>query len=1044
LSKFQTLEKDTHISIFEGLSLSNYADARSYVCKARHKQPCQLCLSMIKVAQKILHEGFLKLKDAFTMTSPGVSYTSLHARRKLLQMPLVSIGVGDQKNGNYCVYLVEKQSTVHYKVLRSLLNSLIQSQSGQKPVNLSKETVNSLLKLAESDAEKLRLKYAIVKAAGLSSSKAKNVYGFSDMSSKVSRVENALEEATCIREAIENIAKVKDEAIARSLGIYVATTESSSSDSSETDSDCSEDEYRVPSKTGTLSNIVVSAEVAETRSCLNDQQLIDVLCSCDFNWIEFVRIICNILHKESLDEIETLLDRFAQNLRNLNVNEDNQNLVNQSRQAYAIQRRQKEKEDDVDTGLVLSESDIEDPDTLCRVQDPLDELGKAVIMKKRASIQRKAKREIKKRIAERRFLRKRRSKKIGKIQTECPDIGNTIEEFVRKRGVGADSWRRTGVLTFDGNRRLGKKVTFSSIQAHLQAKYKRKFSYGTVVQLCVPRNKRRKSAARYKGLAQVTQRRARKGFTLRYNPDDHWSAALYNGLDDIQYKDGTHIMNAGRDDQAGFRLDTMTTSKQHGTLCLNYNLPLTTRTDYTNPYPSVLQTTCYNFPATCTTGEVCAGVVKAKPLFNKNPAQHFADMLMLQEKEEIKPVFTNCQTEKDKEIECIRVDGGADEGPVHEEVQYWWTKRHFIKGTKATMVSTRSSGSSFKNRVELQNGCLALGHANLFIPSTLNGSCMESGKVNEEILCRNLDAAIDVYISRVDKAPCARTEIHLMKGANGEDSQKEREILLIFLKGTKEAKEKARLKEPDLYNEIEKIWQLRSRHLVQGLPIQYVFYLKCCYERDCIHSACKAEVYDKNSDVWYPGGPSLDYFPSPTPDPERPYGNESCGECVGFCAGHYLKPSKLLSVFHSGKRLPDAVPPSQVLAKVFKDSVGFPTDELINATAKKVLLKPENVRIWFQHLQTVEANRKKGAKKAAATRKAKARDKVTRKKTDGEVLRDSDDDEVCNCCYSFNPPDGIDQNVDWVACDTCALWYHACCVEFENTSNIWSCNSCMQ
>ena len=40
---------------------------------------------------------------------------------------------------------------------------------------------------------------------------------------------------------------------------------------------------------------------------------------------------------------------------------------------------------------------------------------------------------------------------------ECPDIGNTIEEFVCKRGVGADSWRRTGVLTFDGNRCVGKR-----------------------------------------------------------------------------------------------------------------------------------------------------------------------------------------------------------------------------------------------------------------------------------------------------------------------------------------------------------------------------------------------------------------------------------------------------------------------------------------------------------------------------------------------------------------------------------------------------------
>ncbi len=61
-------------------------------------------------------------------------------------------------------------------------------------------------------------------------------------------------------------------------------------------------------------------------------------------------------------------------------------------------------------------------------------------------------------------------------------------------------------------------------------------------------------------------------------------------------------------------------------------------------------------------------------MFNKNPALHFADMLMLQEKEKIKPVFTNCQTDKDKELECIRVDGGAHEGPVHKKVQYCWTK----------------------------------------------------------------------------------------------------------------------------------------------------------------------------------------------------------------------------------------------------------------------------------------------------------------------------------------------------------------------------------
>ena len=83
---------------------------------------------------------------------------------------------------------------------------------------------------------------------------------------------------------------------------------------------------------------------------------------------------------------------------------------------------------------------------------------------------------------------------------------------------------------------------------------------------------------------------------------------------------------------------------------------------------------------------------------------------------------------------------------------------------------------------------------------------MDSGKVNEQILCQNLDAVIDVYISRIDKTPCARTEINLIKGAKGEDAQKEHEILLVFLKGKKDEKNSTKLKNPVLYNEIERTW----------------------------------------------------------------------------------------------------------------------------------------------------------------------------------------------------------------------------------------------
>ena len=1055
LSKFETLSSDAHCSIFEGLSLSHYVFVRSFVCNKNHKKPCDVCTRMIWVAKTISVEGFLKLKTAFEMVSPTVTYTALHARRKLLQMPLVSIGVGDRQKGSYCVFLVEKQGAIHYTIFQSLLNNWLSCQNKKALTSLSKETVSDLLKLAESNGERERLKYAIVKAAGISHSQAKNVYGFDNVSSRVNKVENALLEATAIRDAIENIANIKETAILSSLGINETSDESQSEsmdDESETDTDNSENEIQPSDLDDARETVSIAVETERkqldcTQTHLDipsEQQLCDVLRCCNLNWIEFVRVVTGMIENKQSEVVENVLSMFAENLPQLDFSNDERNLIDQSRQAYSILEHVKEKEADVDDGLIVSDSDGETMNDLFEVKDPLDTKGMSCMLKRRKGIRCKAKRAIATRIAERRFLQKRRSKRIGTIQKQFPGIGNTIEEFVRKQGVGADSWRRTGVLTFDGNRRVGRKVTFRTIQEHLQAKYKRKFGYGTVVQLCVPRNKRRKSAARYKGLAQVTHRRARKGFNLKYNPDDHWSSALYRGLDYIQYKDGRNIMNVGRDDQSGFRLDTMATSKQHATICLKDNLPLTTRTDYVNPYPSVLQTTSYNFAATETTIEVCAGVVKAKPLFPKNPAQHFADMLLIEENEDVKPAFLNPTTGNRKEIECIRVDGASDEGLVHEEVQYWWTKRHLVKATKAMLISTRSSGSSFKNRVELQNGCLALAHANLFIPSTLNGSCMESGKINNKLLCKNLDSAIDIYISRVDKAPCARTVLHIMKGAESKDLLTEREMLLTFLKGKVQEKKKAELNNPNLYQEVKKVWELRAKHMVPGLPHQYIFMLKCCFSPTCVHPFCKSNAHlSNNEDFWYPGGPSLNFFPFPTPDPDRPYGNNECAECSGFCAGHYMKPSKLISYVKSAGQLSEAIPPSQVLLKAYKSCAGFPSDVFINAIAKEVLLKPENVKMWFRHLEIVDENRRKGAIKAAATRKAK-KDKAMA--ADVLLESDEDEDEVCNICYSLDPPGtSIEESViDWLACNECALWYHTKCVGIYQIPDVWQCNACVR
>ena len=65
------------------------------------------------------------------------------------------------------------------------------------------------------------------------------------------------------------------------------------------------------------------------------------------------------------------------------------------------------------------------------------------------------------------------------------------------------------------------------------------------------------------------------------------------------------------------------------------------------------------------------GVVKAPKVHIKYPAQHAADLELLETKEELKPIFVNLQTGLSKSIEPVRVDGAADEGPSHEEVQFW-------------------------------------------------------------------------------------------------------------------------------------------------------------------------------------------------------------------------------------------------------------------------------------------------------------------------------------------------------------------------------------
>ncbi len=243
-------------------------------------------------------------------------------------------------------------------------------------------------------------------------------------------------------------------------------------------------------------------------------------------------------------------------------------------------------------------------------------------------------------------------------------------------------------------------------------------------------------------------------------------------------------------------------------------------------------------------------------------------------------------------------------------------------------MSSRSSGSSYLNHVELQNGCLSLGHANR--PST----------------------------------------IHLYKGADSSDLQDSRTGLQVFLKGSKTNKEQLCREKPELYKYFEDVWKVCSYHLVPGLPQQYLFPLICCFRTDCPHPICQSQCQELKETRWYPQGPKLDTIPLPVPDSPRLFGSSDCDSCSGICAGQYLTPEKaLVSTIP-----PHYKPPSTILKELSLSHCGKEiSDAMIEDLAMKILLPTSDVVMWLNHLKTIDENQKRGA---AETRRKKQQSQI--------------------------------------------------------------------
>ena len=100
----------------------------------------------------------------------------------------------------------------------------------------------------------------------------------------------------------------------------------------------------------------------------------------------------------------------------------------------------------------------------------LNEELRKKIKQKTVAFQKLKKQILAKEVAAKSLLKRQVPKSASETLSKFPNIEKDIEEFAKECRIGADSWQRTGVLTFTGNTRKGPKLMFNRIKEYLETK----------------------------------------------------------------------------------------------------------------------------------------------------------------------------------------------------------------------------------------------------------------------------------------------------------------------------------------------------------------------------------------------------------------------------------------------------------------------------------------------------------------------------------------------------------------------------------------------
>ena len=114
-----------------------------------------------------------------------------------------------------------------------------------------------------------------------------------------------------------------------------------------------------------------------------------------------------------------------------------------------------------------------------------------------------------------------------------------------------------------------------------------------------------------------------------------------------------------------------------------------------------------------------------------------------------------------------------------------------------------------------------------------------------------------------------------------------------------------------VYFKEKRISSVRNKHMVHNLPSSYIFMLVCCFKNDCCNPSFAISCYMVSR--WSLCNSYT--IPYPIQDPERPWGNDKCPDCSGFCAGHYKL--SLIDVSDEAAIKSVLKPPSTYIKEVF-------------------------------------------------------------------------------------------------------------------------------